>query len=77
MFLYYQLPDAPPPPEDPPPPEKLEPPEDPELQDRLEPPEENVKPPIEAFPLVRMLFRAFLYHSVFLRNIFAIGKPII
>ena len=73
LCSFYQLPDAPPPPEDPPPPEKLEPPE---LHDLPEPPEENVKPPIDALPLVRILFLAFLYQPVFLIVNLAIGKAI-
>lgn len=56
-LLTYQLPEAPPPPDDPPQPEK--PPDEPllpELHDTPEPPDVNVKPPIEAFPLVRKSF---------------------
>ena len=66
MFSLHQPPEAPPPPEDPPPPEN--PPEEllpPELHDPPELPEENEKPPMEAFPLVRRSFLAFLNHGVF------------
>ena len=78
-LIYYQLPDDPPPPELPPPPEKLLPPE---LQDRPElpdPPElvvENAKPPMEAFPVVRKSFSAFLYQLVCFKRSFVAGKPI-
>ncbi len=65
-FWVYQLPEAPPPPDDPPPPEN--PPDElllPELQDPPEPPDENEKPPMDAFPLVRISFLAFLNQGVF------------
>jgi hypothetical protein len=67
-LLTYQLPEAPPPPDDPPLQEK---PHDepllPELHDTPEPPDVNVKPPIEAFPLVRKSFFSCLYQGEFLK----------
>ena len=64
-FRYYHPPEEPPPPDDPPPPEN--PPEEllpPELHDPPEPPDEKEKPPIEALPLLRRSFLAFLNHGV-------------
>ena len=77
-LLLYQLPEAPPPPDDPPPPEKelLEKLELPELQELPDLPDVNLKPPIEALPLVRRSFLAFLYHLDFLKSSFNTGKAI-